>query len=564
MGHCYLTLVLVASIVNLIILMSLFRKQTNIFIFFAFVGIVVSTYGHWLLGFSETLEGAIVANKVNYVGAAYIPMLMFFSLSQICKVKINSYVRFLMVLFSSLVLGLALTVGFSSVYYESFEFVVKNGLGDYVATYGWGHDVFNAMVVMYGVMDVVVVFYALFRRKMVSFKNIFAMFLTEMVMFSSFLVSRVLENDMLVMPIVYVLNQIIFLYLCANVKWYDIVGSVLETIEEDNDLAYISFSTKGLYLGCNDIAEKFFPKIKECRVDWPLSSGSELGRLFNQWLDRVKNSPALNSFEFSLGDRHYKCVVQRVMKITHELLFLFKIEDDTDIQLYIESLGKNNNLLQKMVQKNARTVQAIQEQMIVGMANMIESRDGNTGGHIKRTSQVVKILVDEMRKDKSLDLPDRFYDALVAAAPMHDLGKIAIDDQILRKPGKFSDEEFAVMKTHAEKGAFVVENLLAGIEEPFFVQLSKNVAFYHHERWDGKGYPKGLVGEQIPLEARIMAVADVYDALVSRRCYKERMAFQDAFDIIVSAMGTQFDPFMKKYFVDCSTLLQAYYVKVDH
>ena len=108
---------------------------------------------------------------------------------------------------------------------------------------------------------------------------------------------------------------------------------------------------------------------------------------------------------------------------------------------------------------------------------------------------------------------------------MHDLGKIAIEDRVLQKPGKFTDEEFAVMKTHSEKSANIIENILRGIEEDHFVDVAVNVARYHHEKWNGTGYPKGLSGKQIPLEARIMAVADVYDALVSKRCYKEAMSF---------------------------------------
>ena len=121
------------------------------------------------------------------------------------------------------------------------------------------------------------------------------------------------------------------------------------------------------------------------------------------------------------------------------------------------------------------------------------------------------------------------------------------------------------MRTHAEKGADIVENLLSKMEEdPFFVKLSKNVANYHHEWWNGKGYPCGLSGENIPIEARIMAVADVYDALVSRRCYKDRFSFADAYGIIESSMGIQFDPSLKKYFEACNERLKEYYLAVSH
>ena len=142
---------------------------------------------------------------------------------------------------------------------------------------------------------------------------------------------------------------------------------------------------------------------------------------------------------------------------------------------------------------------------------------------------------------------------------MHDIGKIAVDDRILRKPGRFTPEEYEEMKSHPEKGAMIVENLLTSIETPEFVQIVCNVTRYHHERYDGGGYPSKLKGEDIPYEARIMAVADVYDALVSQRCYKEAMSFDKAYSIVIEGMGSQFDPSLRKCFEACRSKLEAYY-----
>ncbi len=562
MGLFYLTLMFTLTVVNLAIYMFFFRKQSNIFIFLVFIVMVVSCFGHWLLGFSESTEGANVANKINYIGASFVPIFMFLALVDVCGVKIAWWIRLILISFCCIVLGLVMTVGFSPIYYETFNFVVTRGVGNYEATFGWGHNIFNAVVMSSGVLDTILIIYAL--RLSVSIKNIFAMFMTEMVTLSSFLLSRLLECDTLVMPIVYVVNQWLMLYICSNVKWYDIASSVYESMEDENTCAYISFSPKGVYLGCNSIAEKFFPEIKKNRVGSHLDSNSKIGIQLNYRLEELKSNDSLKSFHFGYAEKRFKSSVLRTSPVKRKTLFLFKIEDETEVRLYIETVGKNNSMLQKMLEKNRNVTQAIQKQMIMGMALMVDSRDGNTGGHIKRTSEVIKILVREMRSDASLKLSDRFYDALVTATPMHDIGKIAIDDRVLRKPGKFTDEEFAEMKTHSEKGAFVIENLLTGMEDPYFVQLTKNVAYYHHERWDGRGYPKGLAGEDIPLEARVMSVADVYDALVSRRCYKDRLAFEDAYKIIVSGMGTQFDPFMLKYFTQCSEQLKQYYMTVDH
>ena len=142
---------------------------------------------------------------------------------------------------------------------------------------------------------------------------------------------------------------------------------------------------------------------------------------------------------------------------------------------------------------------------------------------------------------------------------MHDLGKITIDDVILRKPGKFTPEEYQVMKTHSAAGAVILAQILKDVTDKNFEAVAINVAHYHHERWDGKGYPQGLKGEEIPLEARIMAIADVYDALVSKRVYKDEFSFETAYRIIIENMGTQFDPGLEKYFARAREKIEEYY-----
>jgi putative two-component system response regulator len=203
----------------------------------------------------------------------------------------------------------------------------------------------------------------------------------------------------------------------------------------------------------------------------------------------------------------------------------------------------------------------MQDQLVIGMATMVESRDNSTGGHIKRTSTGVRILTDEIRRDNTLQLSDEFCEKLVKAAPMHDLGKIAVDDAILRKPGRFTPEEYNQMKTHTSEGARVLHEILADTDDEEYRQIAENVAHYHHERVDGSGYPDGLRGNEIPLEARIMAIADVYDALVSKRVYKESYSFEKADRIILEGMGTQFDPRLEKYYEAARPKLEAYYAQ---
>ena len=207
-----------------------------------------------------------------------------------------------------------------------------------------------------------------------------------------------------------------------------------------------------------------------------------------------------------------------------------------------------NDLVQQDIQAelvvNQKRVSAMQSHIISGLANLIESRDMDTGGHIARTSAYVKILAEAARQDGicSGELTDDYIGLLSTLAPMHDVGKILIPDSILLKPGKLTPEEFEKMKVHATYGGKVVREILNGITDEKYLSFAEDIATYHHERWDGSGYPKGLKGDEIPLAARIMSLADVFDALVSDRCYKKAMSPEEAFKIIEEEAGTHFDP----------------------
>ena len=237
--------------------------------------------------------------------------------------------------------------------------------------------------------------------------------------------------------------------------------------------------------------------------------------------------------------------------------------DDTANKKYIRLLDEYNENLQNEVAEKTRHIIEMHDNLIMSLAMMVESRDNSTGGHIKRTSEGVRILIDEISKEAVLSLDEKFCKDIIKAAPMHDLGKIAVDDAVLRKPGRFTDEEYEKMKHHAAEGARVIHEILKNTDDEAFRMLAENVAHYHHERWDGSGYPKGLRGDEIPLEARIMAIADVYDALVSKRVYKDSMSFEQADAIIMEGMGTQFDAALEKYYVSARPRLEEYYAGIE-
>ena len=206
-------------------------------------------------------------------------------------------------------------------------------------------------------------------------------------------------------------------------------------------------------------------------------------------------------------------------------------------------LSKQTELAQKVSAEMER-MNEIQGRVIEALATLIETRDVGTGEHVVRTGKYVKMIALEMQKDAKYKdvLTDDEIEKMKAAAPLHDVGKIAVSDTILLKPGRLTPEEFDIMKTHTVKGREMIRNIFSGIENTELLRMAEDIAVSHHERWDGTGYPNGLKGEEIPLPARIMAVADVYDALISVRVYKEPIPPEAAIKTMMDESGTHFDP----------------------
>lgn len=196
------------------------------------------------------------------------------------------------------------------------------------------------------------------------------------------------------------------------------------------------------------------------------------------------------------------------------------------------------------LQQKTNQLQTLQNGIVSVLASMVENRDKTTGDHIERTSAYMRILITEMIKRGVYtdELKDMDIDLLISSARLHDVGKISISDIILNKPGKLTDEEFEIMKTHCAAGEYVIDQISALTEDVEFLQYARIIVGTHHERWDGKGYPKGLAKTDIPFLGQIMAIVDVYDALTSERPYKKAFDKDKAISIIMNGSGTQFNP----------------------
>ncbi|MCL2634277.1 MAG: response regulator [Oscillospiraceae bacterium] len=216
-----------------------------------------------------------------------------------------------------------------------------------------------------------------------------------------------------------------------------------------------------------------------------------------------------------------------------------------------KELQKYNDNLEEMVKEKTKTIIELQNAVLETVAELVECRDDITGGHIERTQSYLRILFEGL-KDKNIysdEVKEWDLEMLIQSAQLHDVGKISISENILNKPGRLTAEEFDEMKKHTTRGGEIIEHIQERTSEQKFLTFAKTMVLSHHEKWDGSGYPYGLKGTDIPLEGRLMAIVDVYDALVSERPYKKAFSHEEAVRIITEGSGTQFEPALVDLFL---------------
>lgn len=259
---------------------------------------------------------------------------------------------------------------------------------------------------------------------------------------------------------------------------------------------------------------------------------------------------------FSCGGRDF------ITKPFHAEEVRSRVETHLELHTLKREIEHHNDKLQKQVQLKAAEISESQIATIIALSELAESRDDETGHHIERTRLLCRNIAGQMQAVPAYrnTIDNTFVRNLYQAASLHDIGKVGIPDSILRKPGKLTDEEFSIMKTHTVIGSDTLGAATASYDGNAFLNMGKLVARSHHERYDGRGYPDRLSGEDIPLPARIMAVADVYDALRSERPYKHAFSHEYSVEIIRNGRGTQFDPGVVDTFLEIESTLKSLYI----
>lgn len=261
----------------------------------------------------------------------------------------------------------------------------------------------------------------------------------------------------------------------------------------------------------------------------------------------AKSSVEDEKLGFDLGANDY------ITKPISPPILLARVKTQLENKAISDFLRDKNEFLEKEIEKRTKDVVAIQNVTIFAMASLAETRDNETGNHIKRTSTYVKMLAKKLQNHPKFKayLTDEMIDTLYKSAPLHDIGKIGIPDHILLKPGKLTPEEFEIMKTHTTLGKEAIEHAEKELGyEVDFLKTAKEIAYSHQEKYDGSGYPLGLKGDEIPISARLMSIADVYDALRSKRIYKNSLNLETTLKIMKEGRGSHFDPDMLDAFLE--------------
>lgn len=562
----YITM-FVVSVLLVIIYAFIFHKHFDVNLTIMTILVPVLTLGFVFMATSKTIQEALIGLKISYIGGCFLLLSAMFLIYNVCGVVLKPWMRAILVTISFVVFGFSLTIGHNDLFYIGIpDLEMSDGAAHIInKNYGPMHTVFYVMVVIYYLMTVGVIIYSFFKKKQVSRSILILIVLSVTVAMIGFFGGRLITQKFELLPATYNLGIIIYLIIASRLRLYDASDSVTDSLVQKGDTGFISFDSKMRYLNSNETAKTMIPELGDLIVDHPIEHHDWLKEDFDSWV---------RAFEKYGVDKQFMKHRERIylVNVSHLVIghlghshsgYQFLISDDTSNQQYIELIKNYNSQLEEEVAEKTKHVIEMQDKLVLGMATMVEGRDNSTGGHIKRTSDCIRILVEEIKKDNILGLDDVFCNNLIKAAPMHDLGKIAVDDIILRKPGRFTPEEFEIMKSHAAEGARIVAQILDGTDDQEFAKIAVNVAHYHHERWDGSGYPEKLKGEEIPLEARIMAIADVYDALVSKRVYKESMSFEAADKIIMEGMGKHFDKKLEPFYVAARPKLEEYYRNIN-
>ncbi len=540
-----LTYFIISAIITFVILavmmISFEQKKANLNFLFIELLMTIANCGYISLAVSSNETEALLANKLCYLGGCFVPMFTLFLVCALCNYKMKKWLKCVLCAYSFFVYGLVLSTGFSSVYYVDIELVEFMGVTAFSFVSGPGRIFFNIILYGYIIAQCGLLIYGLVKKHSVSKKSLWLLVGMEVISIVSFFVVRAISPFFEIMPFLYVVDGFVCLYLYFKGGGYNVEDNLLSAFLKQDKYAYVMVDNRIRYLGCTDIAMRIFPDLKDCIVDKKLNYNGTL-QLLEDWIEKYKTRLDEN-FGYEKQGSHYECKVKRIWHNDKAFGYILEMCEDTDRWKYVQLMESYNVELEgirlelsKQVENQMSELRQKQEtindlfiQTVTALSEAVDAKDRYTSGHSLRVAQYAKMIAAKLGKT------EEEQEEIFRAGLLHDVGKIRISEEIINKPGKLTEEEYNIIKIHTVTG----RHILRGIKGNDLMAIA---AKYHHERYDGKGYPNGIKGTNIPEVARIIGVADAYDAMSSNRSYRAALPQSVVRWELEKGKGTQFDP----------------------
>lgn len=546
-SYVYLASVLLSVVCLLLVSYQRPSKEQNIASLISiFSGLVC--LGYYISIKATSIEQLIIGKKLNYVGATAV--YLFIILFCIRYYKLKNLNKLIAILTSITVFFLLITGTFDMhhLYYASYTLNTSGPFLELSIEYTFLHTLYVTMTAIYSILAIAITVIEMKKKGdiKVNLINNLALLLIVLIPSVCYIVEKIIHPIINLVPFGLVIAQLNLLYLIGAGKICDVNVLVRDYVFDSIDEAIVVVDASKHFRECNKVAMEIFPELQHAVVgDTIVHASREVSKFFYQ--EDLKESLYINK-----NDKIYRSKVKEVFDRNKSGGYVLWLDDVTVQQENIHILKNYQKDLEREVDEQTAKLQHMQIQMINGFSALVENKNVVTGGHIQRTISYVDAIARELQKENLYQdtLTPKFCKTLRMVAPLHDIGKISIPDSLLDKPAKLTEEEYKIMQSHAATGAQIIDQIMSENDDREYLQLAEDVAHYHHEKWNGKGYPSGLSGNSIPLSARIMAVADVFDALVSERPYKNAFSVEEAFAIIESEAGNHFDPFIVQAFLN--------------
>jgi len=501
--------------------------------------VILNSAGYLFEMQALTKEQAITAVQFLYLGKAFAPFTMFLFIMDYCKIKISRIVTGILLSVHCFILLLVLSCQHNTLFYNNIDFTKEGLFPHLILGHGIIYILYTSMIVAYLIIISITCVRRYFLTKTtVEHKQIFYLICSNITMgIGLLLFLNGMTRGYDTTAIAYIVSASLLLPAMVKHNLFDTLSFAKDYVIDNlaEGLVIIDTSDKVLYV--NEVAKALYPEFNNGKASAALED-----------LHKRSNEQS-NIF---INDTVYRVSKKEIMNQHILLGSLYTLDDITGSYNYTKRLKED-------VDTKTQEIIKLQHSVIASFANIVEARDGITGQHVKRTSAYVEIITKALQKNSKYKdlLNNQATELIIDAAPLHDIGKIGIPDSILTKPGRLTEEEFKIIQSHCETGSQIIAETLASVEDSKYLTIAQEMAHYHHEKWDGSGYPCGLRGEEIPLCARIMAIADVYDALCSKRSYKDAFSKEHALEIILENAGKHFDPDIVAVFQENIDLIEA-------